>query len=161
MLQQGYYNAQYGSHILLTPLQGKHRHRTEGTHKPAFQLPSSLRHLFSVSLALSRLNSSSSRIRALRQSSNTLTFPNPPSTATLEVLQTCTCLWGFIQAGPNSRPQTMVLSVYKACGASVVLFRLHKNSSLGTHPTLNISIKLRFISGMVDMYALVRDKRHK
>lgn len=43
---------------------------------------------------------------ASRQSASTLTFSNPPpGTATLEVLQTCTCLWGFIRARPHAKPR--------------------------------------------------------
>lgn len=73
----------------------------EHTRQP-FGSPPSLCHLFSVSQALSWLNSSS-RDRPCGRTPHTLTFSNPP-TATLEMPQTCTCLWGFIQSRPHTRP---------------------------------------------------------
>lgn len=93
----------------------------------------SLCHLFSVSLALSWLNSSSRDRPCGRAPTLSPSLIPPPSTATLEVLQTCTCLWGFIQ----SRPHTRRLHRDSICSrsvlygtVSVVLFR-QNNSLLG------------------------------
>lgn len=104
--------------------------------------------------------------RALRQFSNTLTFSNPSSTAALEVLQTCTCLRGFTQSRPHTRPlhQDSICSQRGLCEASLVLYRQNV-SSFGMDTIYDtcgiISVVVQSIkTEIVCIYALIIFLKH-